>query len=156
MIGGLIIEASSPATVLIHARGPSMSGAPFLCQVLWPIPFCRFFPVRTSLHERQLAVCALLQWLCLWHGGPDRSHGLRFLPTQSGANNISSELYPGVRDSDHFAAGSLYCDCQRSRRWNRRGLGRGFRDGLKNSRSSCLSPYPVRRVRHNTAFYNMD
>ncbi len=29
MIGGLIIEGSAPKTVLIRARGPSMSGAPF-------------------------------------------------------------------------------------------------------------------------------
>ena len=29
MIGGLIIEGSAPGTVLIRARGPSMSGAPF-------------------------------------------------------------------------------------------------------------------------------
>jgi hypothetical protein len=32
MIGGLIIEGSSPATVLLRARGPSMSGAPFFVQ----------------------------------------------------------------------------------------------------------------------------
>lgn len=43
MIGGLIIEGSSPATVLIRARGPSMSGAPFLVPGTLANPFLRLF-----------------------------------------------------------------------------------------------------------------
>ncbi len=51
MIGGLIIEGSSPATVLIRARGPSMSGAPFFVPGTLANPFLQFFPVRTSLRR---------------------------------------------------------------------------------------------------------
>ena len=43
MIGGLIIEGSSPATVLIRARGPSMSGAPFLIPSTLANPFLQVF-----------------------------------------------------------------------------------------------------------------
>jgi len=43
MIGGLIIEGSSPATVLIRARGPSMSGAPFSVPGTLANPFLQIF-----------------------------------------------------------------------------------------------------------------
>jgi hypothetical protein len=43
MIGGLIIEGSSPATVLLRARGPSMSGAPFSVPGTLANPFLRVF-----------------------------------------------------------------------------------------------------------------
>ena len=43
MIGGLIIEGSSPATVLIRARGPSMSGAPFFVPGTLANPFLQIF-----------------------------------------------------------------------------------------------------------------
>jgi len=43
MIGGLIIEGSSPATVLIRGRGPSMSGAPFSVPGTLANPFLRVF-----------------------------------------------------------------------------------------------------------------
>lgn len=43
MIGGLIIEGSEPATVLIRARGPSMSGAPFLLRGTLANPFLQLF-----------------------------------------------------------------------------------------------------------------
>src|SRR5512144_789408 len=43
MIGGLIIEGSVPATVLIRARGPSMSGAPFFVPGTLANPFLQLF-----------------------------------------------------------------------------------------------------------------
>src|SRR6185503_1651285 len=43
MIGGLIIEGNAPATVLIRARGPSMSGAPFFVTGTLADPFLRLF-----------------------------------------------------------------------------------------------------------------
>jgi hypothetical protein len=43
MIGGLIIEGSSPATVLIRARGPSMSGTPFSVPGTLANPFLQLF-----------------------------------------------------------------------------------------------------------------
>jgi uncharacterized repeat protein (TIGR01451 family) len=43
MIGGLIIEGSAPATVLIRARGPSMSGAPFFVPGTLADPFLQLF-----------------------------------------------------------------------------------------------------------------
>ena len=43
MIGGLIIEGNSPATVLIRARGPSMSGAPFFVPATLANPFLQLF-----------------------------------------------------------------------------------------------------------------
>ena len=43
MIGGLIIEGSAPATVLIRARGPSMSGAPFFVPGTLANPFLQLF-----------------------------------------------------------------------------------------------------------------
>jgi hypothetical protein len=43
MIGGLIIEGDVPATVLIRARGPSMSGAPFFVPGTLADPFLQVF-----------------------------------------------------------------------------------------------------------------
>jgi hypothetical protein len=43
MIGGVIIEGSAPATVLIRARGPSMSGAPFFVPGTLANPFLQLF-----------------------------------------------------------------------------------------------------------------
>ena len=43
MIGGLIIEGSAPATILIRARGPSMSGAPFFVPGTLADPFLQLF-----------------------------------------------------------------------------------------------------------------
>ena len=43
MIGGLIMEGSSPATVLVRARGPSMSGAPFFVPGSLANPFLQVF-----------------------------------------------------------------------------------------------------------------
>lgn len=43
MIGGLIIEGTAPATVLIRARGPSMSGAPFFVAGTLIDPFLQLF-----------------------------------------------------------------------------------------------------------------
>jgi hypothetical protein len=43
MIGGLIIEGSAPATVLIRARGPSMSGAPFFVPGTLANPILQLF-----------------------------------------------------------------------------------------------------------------
>jgi len=43
MIGGLIIEGSAPATVLIRARGPSMSSAPFSVPGTLADPFLQIF-----------------------------------------------------------------------------------------------------------------
>ena len=43
MIGGLIIEGNTPATVLIRARGPSMGGAPFFVPGTLADPFLQLF-----------------------------------------------------------------------------------------------------------------
>jgi len=43
MIGGLIIEGNAPATVLIRARGPSMSCAPFFVPGTLADPFLQLF-----------------------------------------------------------------------------------------------------------------
>jgi hypothetical protein len=43
MIGGLIIEGNAPATILIRARGPSMSGAPFFVPGTLADPFLQLF-----------------------------------------------------------------------------------------------------------------
>ena len=43
MIGGTIIEGSAPATVLIRARGPSMSGAPLFVPGTMANPFLQLF-----------------------------------------------------------------------------------------------------------------
>ncbi len=49
MIGGLIIEASEPKTVLIRARGPSMSGAPFFVPGTLVNPIVQLFSGQTVI-----------------------------------------------------------------------------------------------------------
>ena len=51
MIGGLIIEGSAPATVLIRARGPSMSGAPFFVPGTLANPFLQLFSGQTVIAQ---------------------------------------------------------------------------------------------------------
>jgi hypothetical protein len=51
MIGGLIIEGSAPATVLIRARGSSMSGAPFFVPVSLTDPFLQLFSGQTVIAQ---------------------------------------------------------------------------------------------------------
>ena len=43
MVGGFIIEGSTPKTVLVRGRGPSMGGAPFFVPGSLPDPFVRVF-----------------------------------------------------------------------------------------------------------------
>ena len=49
MIGGIIIEGSAPARVLIRARGPSMSGAPFNVPGTLADPFLQLFSGQTEI-----------------------------------------------------------------------------------------------------------
>jgi hypothetical protein len=51
MIGGLIIEGSTPSTVLLRARGPSMAGAPFFVQGTLANPFLRLFSGSTVIAQ---------------------------------------------------------------------------------------------------------
>jgi hypothetical protein len=51
MIGGLIIEGSSPATVLIRARGASMSGAPFFVPGTLANPFLQLFSGQEAIAQ---------------------------------------------------------------------------------------------------------
>jgi hypothetical protein len=51
IIGGLIIEGSTPSTVLLRARGPSMAGAPFLVQGTLANPFLRLFSGSTVIAQ---------------------------------------------------------------------------------------------------------
>jgi hypothetical protein len=51
MIGGVIIEGSVPATVLIRARGPSMSGAPFFVPGTLANPFIQLFSGQTVIAQ---------------------------------------------------------------------------------------------------------
>jgi hypothetical protein len=51
MIGGLIIEGSADATVLIRARGPSMAGAPFFVPGTLADPFLRLFSGQTVIAQ---------------------------------------------------------------------------------------------------------
>jgi len=51
MIGGLIIEGNAPATVLIRARGPSMSGAPFFVPGTLADPFLQLFSGQTVIAQ---------------------------------------------------------------------------------------------------------
>ena len=51
MIGGLIIEGSVPATVLIRARGPSMGGAPFFVPGTLANPFLQVFSDQTVIAQ---------------------------------------------------------------------------------------------------------
>jgi Calx-beta domain len=49
MIGGLIIEANFPKTVLIRARGPSMGGAPFFVPGTLGNPFLELYSGQTLI-----------------------------------------------------------------------------------------------------------
>jgi hypothetical protein len=49
MIGGLIIEATAPKTVLIRGRGPSMSGAPFNLSGALANPLLQLFSGQTVI-----------------------------------------------------------------------------------------------------------
>jgi hypothetical protein len=49
MIGGFVVEGSSPKTVLLRARGPSMSGAPFFVPGTLPDPTFRLFSGQTVI-----------------------------------------------------------------------------------------------------------
>jgi hypothetical protein len=49
MIGGFVIEGSAPKTVLLRARGPSMSGAPFFVPGTLPDPTFRLFSGQTVI-----------------------------------------------------------------------------------------------------------
>ncbi|HLO34333.1 MAG TPA: hypothetical protein VK249_34630, partial [Anaerolineales bacterium] len=49
MIGGLIIEASAPKTVLIRGRGPAMSGAPFNLSGTLANPLLELFSGQTVI-----------------------------------------------------------------------------------------------------------
>ena len=51
MIGGLIIEGSAPATILIRARGPSMSGAPFFVPGTLANPFLQLLSGQTVIGQ---------------------------------------------------------------------------------------------------------
>jgi len=51
MIGGLTIEGSAPATVLIRARGPSMGGAPFNLPGVLANPFLQLFSGQTMIAQ---------------------------------------------------------------------------------------------------------
>ncbi|HEX9265727.1 MAG TPA: S8 family serine peptidase [Candidatus Binatia bacterium] len=72
MIGGFIIEGTVPKTVLIRARGPSMSGAPFSIPGTLANPFLQIFSGSTSIAQNdnwQTAdpLCASMGFTC---GGP--------------------------------------------------------------------------------------
>jgi hypothetical protein len=49
MIGGFVVEGSSPKTVLLRARGPSMSGAPFFVPATLPDPTFQLFSGQTVI-----------------------------------------------------------------------------------------------------------
>jgi hypothetical protein len=51
MIGGLIIDGSAPATVLLRARGPSMSGAPFFVPGTLANPFLQLFSGQSVIAQ---------------------------------------------------------------------------------------------------------
>jgi hypothetical protein len=51
MIGGLIIDGSAPATVLLRARGPSMSGAPFFVPGTLANPVLQLFSGQTVIAQ---------------------------------------------------------------------------------------------------------
>jgi hypothetical protein len=51
MIGGLIIEGSVPARVLIRARGPSMSGAPYFVSGTLANPFLQLYSGQTVIAQ---------------------------------------------------------------------------------------------------------
>ena len=131
MIGGLIIEGSAPATVLIRARGPSMSGAPFFVPGTLANPFLQIFSGQDVIaqNDNWQDAPSCNGFVCGTRGA-DCSHRLRSLPAESGTNGLSAELYTRVGDSDHSAAGGLYRHRQWSRWWNGCRSRRGFRNGL--------------------------
>jgi len=51
MIGGMIIEGSAQSTVLIRARGPSMSGAPFFVPGTLANPFLQLYSGQTVIAQ---------------------------------------------------------------------------------------------------------
>ena len=51
MIGGLIIDGSAATTVLLRARGPSMSGAPFFVPGTLANPFLQLFSGQTVIAQ---------------------------------------------------------------------------------------------------------
>ena len=51
MIGGVIIDGSAPATVLLRARGSSMSGAPFFVPGTLANPFLQLFSGQTVIAQ---------------------------------------------------------------------------------------------------------
>jgi len=51
MIGGFVVEGSSPKTVLLRARGPSISGAPFLVPETLANPFIKLFSGQTAIAQ---------------------------------------------------------------------------------------------------------
>ena len=51
MIGGLIIEGSAQSTLLIRARGPSMSGAPFFVPGTLSNPLLQLFSAQTLIAQ---------------------------------------------------------------------------------------------------------
>ena len=51
MIGGVIIDGTTPATVLLRARGPSTSGAPFLVPGTLANPFLQLFSGQSVIAQ---------------------------------------------------------------------------------------------------------
>jgi hypothetical protein len=51
MIGGLIIEGSAQSTLLIRARGPSMSGSPFFVPGTLSNPLLQLFSAQTLIAQ---------------------------------------------------------------------------------------------------------
>jgi len=91
MIGVLIIEGNAPATILIRARGPSMSGAPFFVPGTLPDPFLQLFSGQNVIAQNNN-----------WQDGPSCSGfvcgnaaqiaatGLDPCQPNPGSNNISA------------------------------------------------------------------
>ena len=72
MIGGFIIEGSIPKTVLLRARGPSISGAPFFVPGTLANPFVQLFSGSTVIAQNNDwqasdPLCGTMGFLC---GGP--------------------------------------------------------------------------------------
>jgi hypothetical protein len=73
MIGGFIIEGSNSKTVLIRARGPAMSGAPFFLQGTLANPSIRLFSGQTAIAQNDDwqasdPLCGSMGFVC---GGPN-------------------------------------------------------------------------------------
>ena len=69
MIGGFIIVGNSPKTVLIRARGPSMSGAPFFVPGTLANPSIRLFSGQTAIAQNDDwqtldPLCASIGFVC--------------------------------------------------------------------------------------------